>query len=471
MGRTSAAAFGLGIYLVPVIFGVSGFWLVMLSVKEDSVDWRRFLGLIVAFLIALALLHVLGGTPTPQMALDGEGGGFLGQLLGQFLVDALGTFFTVALLVVAGILALVVASHYSFPEFASGVSSLVWRIRHAWGGRSVSLGQGSPLPSGELSWRTRLREWIKEANPIQLGESGPSPSPANSRTILSRPVESASPPAQASTDDPGSSGVLLARVIGGAQEWRLPPIHEVLDDLGDAEISRDEIRERARIIEQTLTSFGVPVKVVEANQGPAVTQFGLQPGYIMRRGKNGQSEKVKVKVSRIQALSNDLALALAASPIRIEAPVPGRPIVGLEVPNAQMSLVALRSILESEEFQVMSAKSSLTIALGRDVSGQPAVADLAAMPHLLIAGATGSGKSACINAVIATLLCTHTPETLRFLMIDPKMVELTPYNGIPHLIAPVVVEIERVVSTLQWATRARWSGAINCSLRRAPATS
>jgi S-DNA-T family DNA segregation ATPase FtsK/SpoIIIE len=207
-----------------------------------------------------------------------------------------------------------------------------------------------------------------------------------------------------------------------------------------------EIRRRARIIEDTLTHFGLPARVVEVNQGPVITQFGLEPGFITRRN----SERQKVKVSQISALVDDLSLALAASPIRIETPIPGRPLVGIEVPNAQSALVSLRGVMEADEFQRLGAP--LGIALGREVSGQPVVADLGAMPHLLIAGATGSGKSVCINAIIGCLLCHNTPDRLKFVMVDPKMVELTPYNGIPHLLAPVVVELERVVGALEWVT-------------------
>jgi S-DNA-T family DNA segregation ATPase FtsK/SpoIIIE len=148
-----------------------------------------------------------------------------------------------------------------------------------------------------------------------------------------------------------------------------------------------------------------------------------------------------------------LALALAASPIRIEAPVPGRAIVGIEVPNQEVSVVSLRGVMETEAFQEIARETLLPMALGENVSGEPIVANLAAMPHLLIAGATGSGKSVCINSIIACLLCVNTPETLRIVMIDPKRVELTNYNGIPHLLSPVIVDLERVVGTLQWVTR------------------
>jgi S-DNA-T family DNA segregation ATPase FtsK/SpoIIIE len=190
---------------------------------------------------------------------------------------------------------------------------------------------------------------------------------------------------------------------------------------------------------------------VEVNQGPTVTQFGVEPGYVERRDRSGRIKRSKIKVSKISSLANDLALALAASPIRIEAPVPGRHIVGIEVPNSEPSLVALRGAMESEAFRQLDSK--LKIALGQDVSGHAVMADLAIMPHLLIAGATGSGKSVCINSIVACLLCNNTPDTLRVLMVDPKMVELTNYNGIPHLIRPVVVELEEVVKVLNWTTR------------------
>jgi S-DNA-T family DNA segregation ATPase FtsK/SpoIIIE len=189
--------------------------------------------------------------------------------------------------------------------------------------------------------------------------------------------------------------------------------------------------------------------VVEVNQGPVITQFGVEPGFTTGRG----GKQTKVKVSAISRLSDDLALALAAAPLRIEAPVPGRSIVGIEVPNKEVALVSLRGVMETAAFERMHKRTPLPIALGENVAGEAIVTDLVAMPHLLIAGATGSGKSVCINAIISGFLCTNTPDTLQMIMIDPKRVELTGYNGIPHLLAPVVVDLERVVGTLQWVTR------------------
>lgn len=209
-----------------------------------------------------------------------------------------------------------------------------------------------------------------------------------------------------------------------------------------------DTRYHAQIIEETLAHFGVPAIVVETRRGPAVTQFGVEPGFVERRSADGTVERRKVRVSRIVALSNDLALALAAPSIRIEAPVPGRPLVGIEVPNRKTTLVNLRSVIESAAFQRIH--SPLRIALGQDVSGQSAAADLAGMPHLLIAGATGSGKSVCINALIACLLLENSPEVLQMILVDPKRVELSNFNGVPHLVAPVVVEVEQTVSALRW---------------------
>jgi S-DNA-T family DNA segregation ATPase FtsK/SpoIIIE len=205
-------------------------------------------------------------------------------------------------------------------------------------------------------------------------------------------------------------------------------------------------QDRARLIEQTLSSFGAPVHVVEIHRGPTVTQYGVEPDFIETR--NGRT---RVRVSKIVSLADDLALALAAQRIRIQAPVPGRNYVGIEVPNAEISKVSLREVMESEQYQRL--RSPLRIGLGKDVSGTPVSVDLTSMPHLLIAGTTGSGKSVCVNAVLTSFLINNTPADLRLVLVDPKRVELTGYNGIPHLLAPVVVDTERVIGALQWMQR------------------
>jgi S-DNA-T family DNA segregation ATPase FtsK/SpoIIIE len=190
----------------------------------------------------------------------------------------------------------------------------------------------------------------------------------------------------------------------------------------------------ARKLEATLESFGVRAKVLDVARGPAVTRYELQPD-------------VGVKVSRIVSLTDDIALALAARDIRMEAPIPGKSAIGIEVPNNEVSIVTLREVLETQAFQ--EAPNKLTVAFGRDISGQPIVGNLAKMPHLLVAGATGSGKSVCINGIITSILYKAKPDEVKFLMIDPKMVELNVYNGIPHLLAPVVTDPRRASLALK----------------------
>ncbi|TAH48737.1 MAG: DNA translocase FtsK, partial [Chloroflexota bacterium] len=186
---------------------------------------------------------------------------------------------------------------------------------------------------------------------------------------------------------------------------------------------------------------------------PTITQFAVEPGFVERKGLDGEILRRKVPVNRILALSNDLALALAASPIRIEAPVPGRNYVGIEVPNESIAMVSLRGVMDSKRYKELLQKAILPFALGRDVSGEAQATDLAGMPHLLIAGATGSGKSVAINAIIACLLFAHSPDELRIVMVDPKRVELVNYNGIPHLLGEVITDVSNVVPALRWATQ------------------
>ncbi len=233
------------------------------------------------------------------------------------------------------------------------------------------------------------------------------------------------------------------------KEWRMPNISQLLMPGSENDFDRVELLRRAKMIEETLNSFGAPGKVVEVNTGPVITQFGVEPDYLITRS----GKKNRVKVGAIAQLDKDLQLALGAKSIRIEAPVPGKGYVGIEVPNDHASLVSLRDVMESDQFKKLFNKSPLAIALGQSVDGTPISADLASMPHLLIAGTTGSGKSVCVNAIITSIIAMNPPDKVKFIMVDPKRVELTGYNGIPHLVAPVVVELERIVGVLKWVTR------------------
>jgi len=244
--------------------------------------------------------------------------------------------------------------------------------------------------------------------------------------------------------------------------WRLPPI-DILDKSTEIEFSQADNVERARIIEEALASYGVESKVVQINAGPTVTQFGVEPGWdrkmkeIREKDKDGKVKvrkeevsKTRVKVERITSLANDLALALASPSIRIEAPVPGQSVVGIEVPNVVSSVVSLRGVIETSTFQKMETRSKLSLALGKGAGGEAGVADLSRMPHLLIAGATGSGKTVCLNSIICCLLLHNIPDNIRLILIDPKRVELTPFNSIPHLAAPVIVNNDKALEVLRW---------------------
>lgn len=222
-----------------------------------------------------------------------------------------------------------------------------------------------------------------------------------------------------------------------AKAYCFPPVTMLaVSPHGNPTLETEELQTNGRILVDTLKSFGVQTKILDICRGPSVTRYEIQPA-------------AGVKISKITNLSDDLALNLAATGVRIEAPIPGKAAVGIEVPNKSRSTVRMRELVESNSFQ--SSKSKLSVALGRDIAGQPVIADLAKMPHMLIAGTTGSGKSVCINSLIISMLYKATPDEVRFLMIDPKAVELTEYNGMPHMLVPVVTDPRKASGALGWA--------------------
>ncbi len=229
---------------------------------------------------------------------------------------------------------------------------------------------------------------------------------------------------------------LVTNVAGEEKVWRYPPLG-ILSDASGGKADRGDIKNNAATIEQRLEAFGISAKVVEVNAGPAVTQYGIDVA-------------LGTKLSKITALEKDIALALAAptGTIRIEAPIPGRSLVGIELPNHTPEFVTFRKMIDSNEMKAI--KSKLAVSLGLDVSGKSIVADLARMPHVLIAGQTGSGKSVCINTFLSTLLFRASPAELKLILVDPKRVELTQYNNIPHLLSPVIVDPKKVISALKW---------------------
>ncbi len=234
----------------------------------------------------------------------------------------------------------------------------------------------------------------------------------------------------------GETEALDAALESSERVWELPEI-DLLSDAPASSAAQIDLTAKGQRIRETLAHFGIGVKVARIQEGPVVTQYALdvEPG---------------IKLSRIEGLADNLALGLAARSIRIEAPIPGEPYVGIEIPNSAFDLVTLKEVLGSRNFDTMGATSKLAFALGQDVAGQPFSADLAKMPHVLIAGATGSGKSVCVNAIICSLLMRATPTEVKLILIDPKRVEMAQYKGIPHLLTEVIVDSDKAVNALKW---------------------
>jgi S-DNA-T family DNA segregation ATPase FtsK/SpoIIIE len=418
---------GWGAYLMPLLVGAVGLWLILRQFgdKLPYVSPMQFIGALMGYLFLLVTLHLLAALfllegDLQAIAEAGLGGGRLGAAISLLLVRGLGVGGVLVAVPVGWAIIVAITFQITLEDTLRMARSLRGRLRPR---------RSTPLPD--------IVEEVTEAQPPAQTK----PQKSKKHTKPTKPSPEPAPPVI--TAAPTANGDIHPHVIGGEKQHRLPPWNEVLEPGNDHDISAAILREQARIIEETMESLGAPVRVREINHGPVVTQFGLEP-LVIEKG----DQRRKVKVSRITSRADDLALALEAKTVRIETPIPGKKLIGLEVPNPESALVAMRDVIETEAFATM--KSSLRLCLGQDVSGHPAVADLAKMPHLLIAGATGSGKSVCLNSIIAALLLQNTPDQLRFLMVDPKRVELTGYDGIPHLLADVVVDMERVTKVLNW---------------------
>jgi len=416
--------FGWGSLWLVLLGGAAGLLMLRQGKRESyQAPWRRIFVLEAAAFIMLAWMAAFGGTSLERAdaGLDGGRVGWalsytLGKLLGPVGLGGRGWQILVLSLL--------------FLVFLLPALGLIGRL---------------------YSWLQRVSGLVKEAGVAESsGEVAVSLSPVagrktpldQQRKIPRLPAEFRKKFQMPSLDD------LDARPKAPPQrDERLPPLDLLVSETTTRPDERN-INLTAGLIEKTLAEFGIPAKVVGFRVGPTVTQFAVEPGFLEKPNDEGEANRQKVRVAQISALSRDLALALSAERLRIEAPVPGRPYVGIEVPNTHSSVVRLRPILETEAFYRVS--SPLAVAFGRDVSGQPVVADLARMPHLLIAGTTGSGKSVCIAALTTCLVMNNTPEDLRLVMIDPKMVELVRFNGLPHLLGNVETALERIMGVLRW---------------------
>ncbi len=398
--------FGLGAFIVPILLTLIAYRLLFVG-DQPTLLLRHYVGGALFSISSVGLIELGGRTR------DSGAGGRFGTAVGDVVREMIGP-------VGGGLILFVGGAVGVFMITGTDVKTLARDIR--------SLFPQRPAYAPEIEPSETAVQALDPPKPAQrvmpnLAEAVPVSPP-----VINRPRHEPRP-----AGTPPKVEKRQAVPVRAGEPMPLPDVGRLALYDG-VKLDEGELTGRARRIEETLASFKVEARVREINPGPAVTQYTLEPG-------------VGIKVRRITELQNDLALSLAAPSIRIEAPVPGMARVGIEIPNAKVSTVGLRETLESEPFT--SGKQKLPIPLGRDVNGRYVVHDLTKMPHLLIAGATGSGKSVCLTTIISTFLLTRGPDQLKMLMIDPKMVELTGYNGVPHLQCPVVTEMDKVVSALR----------------------
>lgn len=409
--------FGLGAFLLP--FAVA---IIAVEVwRQDEVPhrYRRLVGGAAAGLAAVGLL-ALAGEDGPRS----DAGGYLGEFVTWLLGMAIGEAGSAISLFAIGVVGV-------FLVAGSDVDTLVSSWRRIRRRRPIVTEPIEDVVDVSLTSEVTASQGITE--PFAVPDACLVDEPVQRRSPVIR-VPKASKATKEVLEAVAEATNLLPGLVGSQDpRWTLPSL-DLLRHYDSVAPDENELARKARLIEETLESFKVEVMVREVFPGPAVTLFALEPG-------------TGVKVSRITALQNDLALALAAPSIRIEAPVPGMARVGIEIPNGSVATVGMREVMESVEAQTTKAK--LPMPLGRDVNGRYVIGDLAKMPHLLIAGSTGSGKSVCINSIIATFLLLKTPDELRMLLIDPKLVEFSGYKSIPHLKGPIVTEMDKVVSALR----------------------
>ncbi len=412
---------GWGDLLIVVFAGVGGVLAFKSSLQPVRARWGRVISMELAAFLTLALLSLINGNQLGELSMWG---GRVGWGLAMMLARYVGPIWAGLIIFILWGMAIVTAFGLWHPLES-------WLLKQA----------GAPLDADAAVNESAFGPDAANENPVVA----PLPSDKlDAHPASTKPTQKLPPEFRKSFKVTERQDNLPA--APQPRSDRLPPLNVLL---GEQSIRPDErnINQTAGLIEKSLSEFGIPAKVVGFRIGPTVTQFAVQPGFI-RRGTEEDAQQMKVRVAQIASLQKDLALALSAERLRIEAPVPGRAYVGIEVPNSRSALVRLRPILETDAFYKVG--SPLTIALGRDVSGSPLVADLTRMPHLLIAGTTGSGKSVCIAALATCLAMNNPPEDLRMVMIDSKMVELIRFNGLPHLFGKVETDVTRILGVLRW---------------------
>jgi S-DNA-T family DNA segregation ATPase FtsK/SpoIIIE len=421
LARLLRYAFGAGASFLPlltVIIGSRYLWS-----RKPLTYSTRFWSLLGLYIFSLALFHHAMIPVNREILPDSlvPGGGLVGGML-LFVSRNLFGYYGALIVLVAFLLCFLILS-------AS------WSLSHTLVAAKEKALESVALAKQSLAASRQQAEMEAESEPPFFDQEK-----LEKKAQLKREPKQAETVAVSLPDKRDETPVVMADLpMSGNRQYIVPPLSLLAKNVKPRSLRMQrEVHDNGRLLEETLANFGVGAKIVNTCQGPTVTRYEIEPA-------------PGVKVSRIVNLADDIALKLAASGVRIEAPIPGKAAIGIEVPNKETASVPLRDVLESEPFQ--KASSPLTVALGKDIAGQPIIADLAKMPHVLVAGATGSGKSVCINTLITSVLFKATPEQVKFILIDPKVVELSNYNGIPHLMTEVVTDPKRAASTLRWAVQ------------------
>lgn len=444
LDKIGGLVFGWGKWLFPIALLLTA--IVLLYKKKTVFYVVKIAGLAIAFFSLLGFFHIFYDADILlEVAKSGEGGGYVGYLISAVLIKLTGKIAGVIVLLAFLSIGVMVAFNFSIVEFF--INLLKKKELDAEGDENNSTTINEELAVNEMETsepdaglkniitKEDLNCNIKEIKFVE----GPS------ALEIARESESAEDELLDENEDNIKEVFFDEKKIKNTKSkadkdissvWKLPSIN-LLDEIV-GEVYSGNIEENIDIIKDTFSNFGIELEDGGHKTGPTVTQYSFRPA-------------VGVKLSKIVALGDDLALALAAHPIRIEAPIPGKSLIGIEVPNKKPAKVSLRNALESQEFK--NRKTSLSLPLGKNVEGNFVVADLGKMPHLLIAGATGTGKSVCINSILLSLLFQNSPDDLKMILVDPKRVELSLYNKIPHLLSDVITDNKKVVNALKWAVR------------------
>ena len=455
-------SFGLGAIVIPLLMSIIG----VFYIKTDHgiVYSVRFWGLALLYISLLALIHHFVIAENKEIIPESlvNGGGLVGGMLLFMLRKFLGFYGSLIILLASSLCGILIVTTWSLyqtvvkakDQAQQGLSTAyeqfekVGKIYNQEKDRSFAkriekeaLVSRETLPAIEEKTNTNdttlLEKLLEQASLQEQSEvrsvTSPEENVQNAEPVVHHRTKQ--PAKNPAADDSSILNPEITKVTG----YILPPLSLLKKTMAptDGKLVK-EVANNAKILERTLESFNIKAKIVNISQGPTVTRYELEPA-------------PGVKVSKIVNLADDIALSLAASGVRIEAPIPGKAAIGIEVPNKVTLSVPLRDVLESDEF--LQSSSKLVVALGKDIAGKTVTADLGKMPHLLVAGSTGSGKSVCINTLLTSILFKATPQEVRLILIDPKVVELTSYNGLPHLLTPVVTDSKKAASALRWAVQ------------------